>query len=182
MCGESEKRALAYFGIVGFMAATLSTDTVKCEHCNLTLKKKNLKEHTKAVHGSETRPAFTSTVSSDIRGLFSGPPSKISKTSLSQEKVSQQQGSSDGSEDAESSAILSELRSLQSKVDQLDRQKRQPIVLNTADLSAVLNIENSLEIVASCRSVEIILSLFRVSPSTTIRMKMVCIARYVRLL
>ena len=53
------------------MAATLSSDKVKCKHCNAILVKKNLKEHTKV--------EFLSTSSVDIRGLFAPHRRKLQK-------------------------------------------------------------------------------------------------------
>ena len=61
------------------MAATLSSDKVKCKHCNAILVKKNLKEHTKTAHGSDTKVEFLSTSSVDIRGLFAPHRRKLQK-------------------------------------------------------------------------------------------------------
>ena len=152
------------------MSATLSSDKVKCKHCNLVVTKKNLKEHTKTVHGPDTKVEFLSTLSVDIRGLFGPPPQKVAKTfEVPAEQAHQEQPSNIDPivsytdtadiEGGHNSAILSELESLKLRLDQLEIQKRQPIVVNKADLSTVLSTENILEIIVSCRSVEIILSL-----------------------
>lgn len=151
------------------MAATLSSDKVKCNHCKTIVLKKNLKEHTKIVHGPDTKVEFLSTSSFDIRGLFAQPPQKIAKTCQEPaEQIHSEQNfisthieyeNTDNAEKDQNSTILSELESLKSKVEQLEIHKRQPIVVNRADISTVLNPENILEMISPCRSIEIILSL-----------------------
>ena len=157
------------------MAATLSSDKVKCNHCQTIILKKNLKEHTKIVHGAHTKVEFSSTSSFDIRGLFAQPPQKIAKTCLEPaEQIHSEQNvistqieyeNADKVEKDQNNTILSELESLKSKVEQLEIRKRQPIVINRADISTVLNTENILEMISYCRSIEIIISLL---PSFTI--------------
>ena len=103
-----------------------SSENVKCVYCNNVLKKKNLKEHTKNVHGSQVKVDFVSVLSSDIRTLFTGPPAKVSKSS---DRVDPPITESD--ENNQTAAILSQLESLHLMVDQLEKQ-------NTPQLSSIL--------------------------------------------
>ena len=139
--------------------ATTSSEKVKCVHCDKVLRKRNLKDHTKNVHGEE-KVGFASISSTDIRSIFGPTPSKITKNSDVEDVAifpeSPKQATSDG--DLQTRSILNQLESLSLKIDSLEKSQTK-IVINTADLSTVLSPKNVIEILSTCRSVELILSL-----------------------
>lgn len=148
-----------------------SSEKVKCVYCNLVIIKKNLKTHTEKAHGKETKVNFVSVVSTDIRGLF-GPPEKVAKSAeenspsntgllLGDLGVSQRTLSSDSTPTETLGSVLSQLQSLQLKVDQLGKQNiNTKIEIKVADLSTLVNNQNVHELLVACRSIDMILSFF----------------------
>ena len=124
--------------------ATTSADKAKCDYCKKILRKKNLKQHTKNIHGEGIKSQFLSISSVDIQDVFAAPPPKISKTIEEEEQELQEgQGISWIYDDSSQSAkqtkdILNQLESLHLKVNQLEKQGSSKFVINTTDLLSVL--------------------------------------------
>ena len=136
-------------------SGTLSSEKVKCLHCSTVVKKRNLKEHTKKLHGPDAKVEFQSASSSNIKSLLvPEPPSKIAK--VSHEEESQKSSSDDL---ANSTEILTKLEALHLKVDHLEQQSKQSIIIKQADVSSVFSTERALDLVSNCCSIDIILSL-----------------------
>ena len=148
-----------------------SSDKVKCDHCDLVLTKKNLKAHTKSIHGLEAKILFSSIHSTDMRGIFTlesdrkipklsdeGPslttPRKTNILSSTPSELLPDKSRSTESMDS----VLTKLDALNMKVDKLEKaQGKKNIIINTADLSTLVD-KN--ELLVACRSIDMILSFF----------------------
>ena len=127
--------------------ATTSGEKVKCGHCEKTLKKKNLKEHTKNVHGEGAKVKLVSLSSANIRGIFDQSPPKTVEENMPPEQEGQGASSAQPPQINQTDYILAQLESLHLKVDQLEKQESQPkFVINTTDLSSVLNEKNMMDL------------------------------------
>ena len=160
------------------MATTESNEKVRCTQCQQVMLKKNLKSHTKNIHPG-TNEQYASTLSADIRNIFSPPPPKAPKTvnpsppsasSFHHSDTATTSQSRDREsvfesvspivvESEDDTQILSQLQSLHLKVDRLEKQDfRTNIFVKRTDLSSVVKPENVIEILVTCRSVDLLLS------------------------
>ena len=150
---------------------TKSREKVRCVHCGKLFVQKNMKSHVQTAH-PDKKEEYDSTSSVDILN-FGAPPTKISRTDdnastsespsnddpeVSNTESADQVSTETGNDDSTNN-IFSQLQLLNRKVDRLEQQEfRNNITLNVTDLSSVLKPENMMELLVSCRSVELILS------------------------
>ena len=142
--------------------APTSADKLKSDYCEKIVKKK----YTKNVHGEGIKSQFLSISSVDIRDVFAAPPPPRITEIIEEEEQELQEGKGcsriydDSSQSAKQTKyILDQLESLHLKVDQLEKQGSSKFGNNTTDLSSVLTEINVLDLLKTCRSIEIILSL-----------------------